>query len=101
MCNAPVQRDLVEISAPKNVPITVPIHPVKTGGLVLALSRGSIAHVPTDSGARDAKRRQIRVDQAHARTVARVGGRTGSRGTAATVVPGSLGLIVTRGYELP
>lgn len=91
----------MEISAPKNVPITVPIHPVKTGGLVLASSRGSIAHVPTDSGARDVKRRQIRVDQTHVRTAARVGGRTGSRGTAATVAQGSLDLIATRGYELP
>lgn len=96
-----MQRDSVEISAPKNVPITVPIHPVKTGGLVLASSRGLIAHVPTDSGARDVKRRQIRVDQTHVRTAACVGGRTGSRDTAVTVAQGSLDLIVTRGYELP
>ena len=94
-----MQRDSVEISAPKNVPISVPIHPVKMEGLVLALSRGSVAHVQTDSGVRDVKRRQIRVGQTHARTMAHVGDRTESPGTVATVVPASLGLIVTRGYS--
>ena len=40
-----VQQDSEEISALKNAPITVLIHPAKMGGLVLAWSQASTACV--------------------------------------------------------
>lgn len=55
-CNAFVQRDSGEISALKNAPITVPIHPAKMGGHVLAWSWASIAHVQRGSGVRGVRK---------------------------------------------